>query len=125
MTFDEAIREEQGIARNDGEKHRWVLRIRIVGWKGRNPVQEIARSLGSFFGWLREKRRTQISSRRLRVCETLSLGEKRFIALVQVDGKNFLVGGAPTNVSLLAQLEGSQPFSESLKRQFRSEMAGD
>jgi len=44
-------------------------------------------------------------SRRLKVAETVSLGEKRFISILQVDGEQFLVGGSASNVVLLARLE--------------------
>lgn len=44
--------------------------------------------------------------RRLKVAETVSLGEKRFVSILQVDGEQFLVGGSPSNVVLLAKLEG-------------------
>jgi flagellar biogenesis protein FliO len=40
---------------------------------------------------------------KLRVCETLSLGDKRFLALVMVEQQKFLVGGAPNSVALLAK----------------------
>ena len=43
--------------------------------------------------------------RRLKVAETVSLGEKRFISILQVDGEQFLVGGSASNVVLLARLE--------------------
>jgi hypothetical protein len=44
-------------------------------------------------------------SRRLKVAETVSLGEKRFVSILQVDGEQFLVGGSPSNIVLLAKLE--------------------
>jgi len=44
--------------------------------------------------------------RRLRVAETVSLGEKRFVSILQVDGEQFLVGGSSSNIVLLAKLEG-------------------
>jgi len=40
----------------------------------------------------------------LRLCETLSLGDKRFLAVVLVDQQKFLVGGAGNSVALLAKL---------------------
>lgn len=43
-------------------------------------------------------------SKRLQVAETVSLGEKRFVAVIKVDGREFLIGGGAANVSLLAQL---------------------
>jgi flagellar biogenesis protein FliO len=44
------------------------------------------------------------SVKRLRLSETLPLGEKRFVALVSVEGREFLIGGGASGVSLLAQL---------------------
>jgi flagellar biogenesis protein FliO len=43
----------------------------------------------------------------LRLCETLSLGDKRFLAVVLVDQQKFLVGGAGNSVALLAKLSSS------------------
>jgi hypothetical protein len=43
-------------------------------------------------------------SKRLRVAETVSLGEKRFVALVRVEDCEFLIGGGASGVSLLTQL---------------------
>jgi flagellar biogenesis protein FliO len=40
----------------------------------------------------------------LRLSETLPLGEKRFVALVSVEGREFLIGGGASGVSMLAQL---------------------
>ena len=42
--------------------------------------------------------------RRLRLCEMLSLGEKRFIAVVEYGPDKFLVAGSPQNISLLKKL---------------------
>ena len=58
--------------------------------------------------------------RRLRLCETLSLGEKRFIAVVEYGKQKFLLAGTPQNISLLQSLgesvretdRASQPESE-------------
>ncbi len=55
--------------------------------------------------WLNEKRTQQFSARRLRVSETVSLGDKRFVSIVQVDGAQILVGSSAGNVSLLAILD--------------------
>lgn len=48
------------------------------------------------------------NSRRLRLVETVSLGEKRFISIVQVDGEQFLLGGSASAVTVLAKLESSR-----------------
>ena len=46
--------------------------------------------------------------KRLRLCETLPLGEKRFLAVVQFEQQQFLVGGSGDSIALLTQL----PFTE-------------
>jgi len=46
---------------------------------------------------------------------TVSLGEKRFVAVIQVDGVQFLIGGGATGVALLAQLNTKDSFEELLK----------
>jgi len=55
-------------------------------------AQQIARSTG----------------KRLQVAATISLGEKRFVAVIKVDGREFLVGGGSSSVALLAQLDGTE-----------------
>jgi flagellar biogenesis protein FliO len=49
--------------------------------------------------------------RRLRLCETLALGEKRFVAVIEFEGQRFLVGGGAASVNLLARLGESPDFS--------------
>jgi flagellar biogenesis protein FliO len=43
---------------------------------------------------------------RLRVEETLALGDRRFVSILSVEGERFLVALTPQNLSLLARLEG-------------------
>ncbi len=52
--------------------------------------------------------------RRLRVAETLSLGDKRFVAVVQVDHQEFLIGGSSSSVSLLARLPSEQECGQEM-----------
>ena len=73
----------------------------------------------AFWRWLRAhgKLRIQPKSRRLRVSETVSLGEKRFVSIVEVDGTSFLIGGGSGNVSLLTQLaevKAPTPFQQAV-----------
>jgi len=67
---------------------------------------------------LQQRLKSQQAKKRLRVCETVSLGEKRFIAVIQVDGEQFLVGGSSSSVSTLAHLEQPCGFPESLRRSY-------
>jgi flagellar biogenesis protein FliO len=63
---------------------------------------------GSRFGaWL--KRFSSLvsvrrSERRLRLCEMLPLGEKRFVAVVEYGAERFVLAGTPQRISLLKRL---------------------
>ncbi len=46
--------------------------------------------------------------------ETVSLGEKRFVAVVYAEGHKFLIGGGSSGVALLTQL-GDESFEDSLQ----------
>jgi flagellar biogenesis protein FliO len=46
----------------------------------------------------------QRRERHLRLCETLSLGEKRFLAVVSFKEEEFLVGGTNHSIALLTKL---------------------
>jgi len=50
--------------------------------------------------------------RRLRVCETLSLGERRFLAVIEFDRQEFLVGGSGNSLELLARLHDGTVIAE-------------
>jgi Flagellar biosynthesis protein, FliO len=63
------------------------------------------------------------ATKRMRVVETLPLGEKRFVALIRVEDREFLVGGGTSGVSLLAQLETVPDPVDALQR--KSAMEGD
>jgi hypothetical protein len=43
--------------------------------------------------------------KRLRLAETVSLGEKRFVAIIHAEGHKFLVGGGASGVVLLTDLD--------------------
>lgn len=87
-------------------------------WSGR-IASFIATQIKQILG----KVKIQRAQKRLRVCESVSLGEKRFLAVVQVDGEEFLVGGAANSISTLARLERNQEFSELLKHHWAEDAA--
>ena len=60
--------------------------------------------------WILSRQLMGRNARRLQVTETVSLGDKRFVAVIQVDGHQYLVGGGATNISLLAQLNSGEAF---------------
>jgi len=64
--------------------------------------------LQTAWNWLQRKRTQQLTSRRMRLKETISLGEKRCISIVQVDGAHFLIGSSTASVQLIAVLDKLQ-----------------
>ncbi len=48
-------------------------------------------------------------ARRLRLCESLPLGERRFVAVLEFEESRFLVGGTSASLVLLARLEDRPP----------------
>jgi flagellar biogenesis protein FliO len=72
----------------------------------------LLRLLTRAWNWTQHKLKSHQVKKRLRVCESVSLGDKRFIAVIQVDEEQFLVGGSSSSVSTLAHLEPRREFSE-------------
>jgi flagellar biogenesis protein FliO len=55
--------------------------------------------------WERLLRLGGRAPRRLRLCESLPLGDRRFVAVVEFDRERFLVGGTQSSLVLLSRLE--------------------
>jgi flagellar biogenesis protein FliO len=55
--------------------------------------------------WRRVLQLRRRPARRLRLCESLPLGERRFVAVVEFENSRFLLGGTSASLVLLAQLE--------------------
>lgn len=96
-------------ARINARKHisrSWQSASELFLRAGGNAKGKISRS----WKYFRAQQVAHSSSKRLQVAETVSLGEKRFVAVIRVDGREFLVGGGATNVALLTQLDAKQSF---------------
>jgi len=78
-------------------------------------LQQTSGLLSRGWKWFLARRAACSVTKRLSVAASLSLGEKRFVAVIQVDGKQFLVGGGASNVALLAQLDQQESFGNLLK----------
>jgi len=74
-----------------------------------------AKQRGFWNIFLRYFRNIRAPQKRLRVCESVSLGEKRFLAIVRVDSESFLLGGSTGSVSMLAKLNDPGSFSAVLQ----------
>lgn len=59
--------------------------------------------------WYVARQKARSASRLLQVEETVSLGQKRFAAVIRVENARYLVGGGANDVVLLAAL-GQQPM---------------
>lgn len=100
------------------KKHPFKVVLRfpeLTGGSGLKVLQNASGLLSRALNWIRERQSGRSGGRRLKVTETVSLGEKRFVAVIQVDGNQYLVGGGATNVALLAQLKGNESFNDLLK----------
>jgi flagellar biogenesis protein FliO len=62
---------------------------------------------------------------RLELCETLSLGNRGFLAVVRCEGQRFLLGGTNGSLAMLAQLQGSGVERESELALERGKTAAD
>ncbi len=80
------------------------------------PLMKVAGGIGIVIGlilggfWAMKKVAPQYFAKRgagkmLRLIETLSMGEKRTIAIVEVAGKSYLIGNTPGQISLLDALQ--------------------
>jgi flagellar biogenesis protein FliO len=70
----------------------------------------------SILKWMMLRAKAQQTRKNLRICETVSLGEKRFVAVVQVDDERFLIGGSSSAVSLLTRLQETKAFAAALEQ---------
>jgi flagellar biogenesis protein FliO len=62
--------------------------------------------------------------RRLRLCESLPLGERRFVAVVEFENARFLLGGTPSALVLLSRLADRAEHAEvdeEMKRETQEE----
>jgi len=82
--------------------------------KAGSPVAALRSTLWGRFRKTILAIRVNRTPRRLRLCESVSLGEKRVVAVIQYETQKFLVGAGAHSVSLLARLGEDRDFSELL-----------
>lgn len=66
------------------------------------------------WAWLKKNNKFAVT-KQMRVAETISLGEKRFVSVIHVDGQKFLIGGGASGVTLLTQLSTTQTTADALE----------
>ena len=74
------------------------------------PIELISKA----WKWVCQQQVSRSNVSRLRLENSISLGQKRFAAVIEVQGMRFLVGGGPSNVELLARLDNDAGFSKVL-----------
>jgi len=89
-----------GEQRIDSLRHQQVKRV-----APRAAIRKVAEPqpglLGRAFSWLRGG---AAAEKQLRVIETVQLGEKRIVAIVEAEGRRYLIGCGSSGVSLLTKL---------------------
>lgn len=75
--------------------------------ESRPAGSKVAALLGRMLSVVSVRRR----ERRLRLCEMLPLGEKRFVAVVEYGSQKFLLAGTPQTISLLRYLDANSGVS--------------
>lgn len=75
------------------------------------PETQWLATLKNIWQWSRRTVTTR-KPKRLRVCETLSLGERRFLAVIEFERQEFLVGGTGSSLELLARLKEGKVLPE-------------
>ena len=96
--FEKVLRQ---CSSQNTKARRQIWLVRALSWLSR--VRAIA-PLASAWAWLKDNYASS-TTKRMRVAETVSLGEKRFVAILRVDGREFLIGGGTSGISLLTQIE--------------------
>ena len=87
----------------DALRHQNVQRVRPPMPVRQLPAVSHPSALRRAFSWLHRKYSLS-TTKQLRVAETVSLGEKRFVAIIHAEGQKFLIGGGASSVALLTQL---------------------
>jgi hypothetical protein len=105
----------------------WVVRETTHAFvKPPKPVSRMKERPGTVartWAWLQTKY-AQTTTKRMHISETVSLGEKRFVSIVSIDGREFLIGGGTAGVALLTQLDAAKDSGNSPSlRNFRGESA--
>jgi flagellar biogenesis protein FliO len=79
-------------------------------------LERILRWIAAAFRRVTGTLKVQRNAKAMRLCETVSLGEKRFLAIVQVDEERILIGGSASSIALLTRLPEKAQFSAVLER---------
>lgn len=80
------------------------------GWRAVGPMLLVVTLTGGGLWAFKKygaKALTAVKNKNLSVEETLNLGDRRFISIVQADGERFLLALSPQSIQLLARLQSA------------------
>lgn len=105
ILFASALKKQSRKSRTDASRRKAAMQP-IAPPDFAEKLQSVAQRglLVRMFSWFRE-RVGATSSKELRLTETVQLGDKRFVAIIHVEGRKFLIGGGTGGVNLLTQLD--------------------
>ena len=82
-----------------------LTRAHLSGVLGARLLRYAVTYAGAAWQWVERRRTLQLSNRRLRLTETISLGEKRSVSIIQVNDVQYLIGHCAGSVQLLAKID--------------------
>jgi flagellar biogenesis protein FliO len=82
-----------------------------------DPGQVLLANIWSAFHWILQHVTVKQARKNLKVCENVSLGENRFVAVIQVDQERFLIGGSSSSVLLLTRLQETKILAADVERE--------
>src|SRR5215475_818236 len=77
-------------------------------WRPRKMLASISRCITHLATLLRRVR-VRKTPRSLQICETLSLGDRRVLLVVQVERRRLLIGATNQSIALLDRLDEQSP----------------
>jgi len=85
--------------------------------KASPPLRPRLGVVAHIWSWL-HARYALTATKRLRVAEMIPLGEKRFLAVVSLEGREFLIGGGASGVSVVTQLGMGREIADGPHKEF-------
>jgi len=80
---------------------------------GKRVLKHVLEFLSRAWQQLQQQQKRRLAGRSLRLEESISLGQKRSIAVIRLDNQRFLIG-VSSEISLLASLETETDFGKAL-----------
>jgi flagellar biogenesis protein FliO len=119
---EQSLEENYSLAEDGANAQTSEASIQPGGWRAFGSLVFVLAIAGGGVWALKKwgiKRLPGTGGTRMKVEETLALGERRFVSILKVDDERFLIASYPQGLGLLARLDGSvEPgFGPALEQQ--------